>query len=649
MRYLYQEAMRHGDTVLWTPSIYGGLYLLGEGQAGLFHPLHQLLYRLLPLWVAFDLELIVNYVAAFAGMAWFLGRLRFSRPAALFGAMLFAFSGFNVLHHCHLNLVAVVAHMPWLLAAADVVIVDDRRGAQSAALVGMAGILGSELLIGFPQAVLWNLLTLAAFSVYRCHETGRWRQLLVCASAVGLGILVGGVQWLPTADAVIHSQRMSVNDEFALTFSLHPYNLIQWWSPYFFTNGAYSDVDKMLFWEFGLYSGAILPLGLIWAWIRFRELPDRRGLVKAVTAFALVMMLLALGRYGGLAEVLVHIPILQAMRAPARYIVLVQFALAILAALTLDDLLAIADGRRARPAGSLIALWIPLALGVVTTIALNAGLVKVNQKVMAGSWVAAEGVALVGAVSLLVYLAARRVRWTIAALVIVTAADLGMWGIDFVRGNGTSKILQLIALIPPAPDTAADAYAYVGLRGAARAPNLYVMRGYRLTGGYLGLYPAVSHAVDNLWAMRLSGTRWIFTRDGVRHPFTDAVARARLLDDRRAPAPGTVQMAVDRPGNLVADVDVPGRTIVAFTERFHSGWSATANGKALAMVRVDGDFLGCVVDAGVHRVTLQFMPRSFIYGLIATCLGSVALAVVAFARMRPRTSHSPAPDGSHPA
>src|SRR6266545_1319357 len=95
MRYLYQQALRSGDTVLWTPSIFAGLYMHGEGQTGVFHPLHQLLYRLLPLGTAFNLELIASYPIAFGGTFWFLRRLRFSQAAALFGAMLFAFSGFN--------------------------------------------------------------------------------------------------------------------------------------------------------------------------------------------------------------------------------------------------------------------------------------------------------------------------------------------------------------------------------------------------------------------------------------------------------------------------------------------------------------------------------------------------------------------------
>ena len=99
MRHLFQQALHAGDTVLWTPSIYSGLYLHGEGQIGLFHPFHQLLYRLLPLGAAFNLELIASYPVAFGGMFWFLRRLRFGYAAALFGAMLFAFSGFNLLHH----------------------------------------------------------------------------------------------------------------------------------------------------------------------------------------------------------------------------------------------------------------------------------------------------------------------------------------------------------------------------------------------------------------------------------------------------------------------------------------------------------------------------------------------------------------------
>jgi hypothetical protein len=628
-RYLYQQALLAGDTVLWTPSIFAGLYLHGEGQIGLFHPFHQLLYRLLPLRTAFNLEVIASYPMAFAGTFWFLRRLRFSHAAALFGAMLFAFSGFNLLHLHHVNMVAVVAHMPWLLAAADVLITGERRRPRVLAFTAMAMILGSEFLLGFPQAVWWNLMALTAFGLFRAGETGRWRQLVPGAGAVAIGVLLGGIQLLPSADAVAHSMRIGLSREFALTFSLHPFNLFQFWSPYFFENGAYSERDAMLFHEFGVYSGAVLPVALIWVWIRRRALIGRRALITAVTVFAAVNLLLALGRYGGLAVPLMYLPVLESLRAPVRYIVLVQFALAILAAVTIDDLLAIAGGRSAPPEGPLVPLWIPAVLGIATTVVLSTRLLRYGRHTFAAAPVAAAGVAIVLAVTLLTYLAGRRVRWALAALVVVTAADLGAWGIGFVYREPSRTIRQLTQAISPAPADPADSYA-----AALTSSDLFVIRGYRLTSGYVALSPATRHPLDSDIALRLSGTRWLFTPEGFRQPAEGGVARVRVLDEQGQGSTGSASLSVDRPGHLAAHVEAPGRRTLAFTERFHDGWSATIDGVPLRMVRVEGDFLGCLLDGGVHDVDLRFRPRSFVYGSIVSAIGAALLAGILIARLR---------------
>lgn len=635
-RYLYQQALRAGDTVLWTPSILTGLYLHGEGEVGLFHPLHQLLYRLLPLGTAFNLELIASYPAAFAGTFCLLRRMQFSPAAALFGAMLFAFSGFNLLHHHHINLVAIVAHMPWLLVAADVVIVDGRRRPRVLAFAAMAVIVGSEFLLGFPQAVLWNVMALAAFGVFRAGDAHRWRRLLPCAAAVAIGVLLGGIQIVPSADTMTHSLRMGVSRDFALMYSLHPFNLLQVWSPYFFERGAYNEREAMLFHEFGIYSGAILPVALIWVWIRRPAVPGRRVLIAAVTACAAVALVLALGRYGGVAMAAAYLPVLQSLRAPVRYIVLVQFALTILAAVMLDDLLAIADGLSPAPAGPMIPLWIPAALGIVTTVALNTRLLSYGRYTFAGAPAAAAGVAIVCAVTLLVYLAGRRVRWAIAALVVVTAADLGVWGIRFIYREPAQTIPQLTAAIPPAPDDPAESYASGAARGPAKS-DLLVLKGYRLTTGYIPLLPTTRHPLGSDAALRLSGTRWSFTPEGSRHRVEGGVGRVRLLDEHRQDATGTARLTLDRPGHLLAHVEAPGRRLLALTERFHDGWSATSGGTVLETVRVEGDFLGCVVEGGVHEVNLAFRPRSFVQGSIVSALGAALLAAVLIAGLTAST------------
>jgi hypothetical protein len=633
LRYLYQQALQAGDSVLWTPSIYAGTYLHGEGQMGMFHPLHQLLYRLLPLAAAFNVEIALTYVFAFAGMCWFLRRLRFGYAAALFGAMLFAFSGFNLLHHHHINLVAVVAHMPWLLASADTLMVDDRRRARTLAFAGIALIVGSELLLGFPQGVWWNLLTLGAFTTWRAATTGRWRQLLPCAAAIVLGVLLGGIQLLPSAETAAHSTRMAQTRDFALTYSLHPWNLIQLWSPYFFDRGAYSERDYLWFHELGIYSGAILPVSLLWVWIRRRALSTQRSLIIAATIFAAVMLALALGRYGGLAWLLTYIPGIQSFRAPARYILHVQFALTLLAAAALDDLVKIASGRRASATESLAILWLPAALGVLTTLTLNSGLLGLGPNTFATMYDAAPGVAAFVAITLLVYCAAHRMRWAIAALVVFTAVDLAAWGVRFIYREPPRTIESLTDAIPAAPADPAQAYASAPENGPY-SHNVLILRGYRLTSGYVGLFPATVHPLDGDIAQRLSGTRWIFEQDGSRRVAQGSVDRVRLIDDQGHVSTGVARLETDRPGHLVAEVESSAPRVLALTERFHNGWSVAIDGRPLQTIRVEEDFLGCMIEPGRHRVEFRFMPWSFVYGRIVSAVGVALLALVLIVRLR---------------
>ena len=277
-------------------------------------------------------------------------------------------------------------------------------------------------------------------------------------------------------------------------------------------------------------------------------------------------------------------------------------------------------------------MWIPALLGLSTTVALNGRLLPYGRHILAGAAAAAPGAAIVAVVTLLVYLSARRVRWAVAALIVVTAADLGAWGLGFIFRERPRTIAGLTFAVPSAPDSPA-AYAAAPANGRYKA-NLLVLAGYRLTTGYVGLFPAAHKPLDSQDALRLTGTRWRFTEDGARHPFEGGLARVRLLDEQGRDATGIARLTVDRPGNLVVDVDAPGRRVLALTERFHDGWSASIDGVPRATMLVEEDFLGSIVDAGIHRVQLRFMPRSVVYGSIASTIGAVLLAGIIVMRLR---------------
>ena len=623
MRFLYRQALAAGDSVLWTPAIFSGLYLHGEGQLGLFHPFHQLIYRAFSLQAAFNLELLASYPAAFAGMVWFLRRLRFALAPALFGAMLFAFSGFNLLHHHHLNMVAVVAHLPALLAAADWLLVETRPARRASAFAAVALILGSEFLIGFPQAVWWNTMALAAFVVYRCAEARRWRAALPCAAAFAIGVALGAIQLLPSADAAARSLRLTLSRDFALTYSLHPYNVFQLWSPYFFERGGYGRLDYPWFHELGIYSGAILTVAPIYVWIRRRVLPERRTLMAAATAFAALNFVLALGRFGGLDILLTYLPVLESLRAPVRYIVLVQFSLAVLAAIAIEDLLAIAERRAEPPEGRLPWLWVPAALSVATLVLLNAHVLPFGRDTFSTVAAAAPGVAFVVGVTLLVALAARRVRGAIVALAIVTAADLAFWGLRFIAQEKPRRIPALVQAIEPAPE---EGPTYVAAPdGGPLRGDILVLKGYRLTTGYVALFPATHHPLDSTEWQLLAGTQWAVNQAGARTPVRGSAARVRLHDAAGHEMTGGARMIADRPGNLVIEIDAPQGGRLEMTERFDPGWTVTLDGRPAQPVVVQEDFLGCVVPAGTRRVEFRFEPRSFRHGAIGSAAGAVLL------------------------
>src|SRR6516164_7737241 len=101
----------------------------------MYHPLHLLLYRCLPLDLALNLEVWLNYPVLLGGMYFFLRRRGLPADAALFGAAVFTFSASTMLHFMHVNGIAVVAHLPWLLLLIDVAMT--ARPRRPAALAGV--------------------------------------------------------------------------------------------------------------------------------------------------------------------------------------------------------------------------------------------------------------------------------------------------------------------------------------------------------------------------------------------------------------------------------------------------------------------------------------------------------------------------------
>ncbi len=665
LRHFYAWCLSHGEPFDWWPNLFGGFYALGEGQAGMYHPWHLVLYRWLPLDVAWTFELLANYPVLFVGTFFFL-RMQLRRvDAAVVGAALVTFSGFTLLHFMHVNAISIIAHIPWLLLAIDRCITAQTAKGMRLALLAVALLTGSQLLLGYPQYVWMSLLIELLYIVMltvRHHATPRLVGMVAIAKALGLAI--GAIQLWPTYEALSLSARAASGSEFAGYGSLHPVNLVQFVGPYLFVDRVIGQNTH----ELGLYCGSATLLLVVWLLASRPVL----GHLKWLTAFAAVLvgvgLWLAVGQYSSLYPLLTHLPVVGSFRFPARYVLLVHFGLSLLAAVSIVMLNRRPFGDRQRGRLALVAVW--------STVAVSALLAIVAPVLWPSDQLASPVYRMIGPAIFLVAataitLAALGNRIALPALIAIAIVDQGAYGLSYAVLPHTKPIEELHAesSLPPIIGHGRIAADLVGAnRDAPFTGNGVTRHGYHRIDGYAGLIPRSNLDYRQLDALRVAGVAWVHRRasekvigtlgsiHGDWYPVPDPLPRVRCvtkvlksdpsainlagvplettafvedgaeleLNDKDEQSSGTAGLIEDRPGRIAVRTMASSPQLLVTTERFHPGWHASIAGEPVAALRVNGDFLGCLVPAGSHDVTFHFAATSRRLGALVSAIALVA-------------------------
>ncbi|GIV71177.1 flippase [Caldilinea sp.] len=217
-----REAFAVGEFPLWNPKILTGIPFLAAGQASTFYPLNVLFY-VLPLDLAYGWFTALQIAVAGVNMYLFARVLRLRPLAALYGAVVYMFSGFLIVSVVFTMFVAAVPWLPLLLAVIEFIVrKQEEKGARSFrpipyVLVG-AGVIGLVALAGHPELIYYTMLTAGAFTLARLialylrmrgavngsartkHGTPLLRTLklggwLLAMAALGVGL--GAVQLIP--------------------------------------------------------------------------------------------------------------------------------------------------------------------------------------------------------------------------------------------------------------------------------------------------------------------------------------------------------------------------------------------------------------------------------------------------------------------
>jgi hypothetical protein len=642
LRFFYSRCLKSGDDCSWCPQVFCGFDLHGEGQVGMLHPLHWILYRLLPIDAAFNAELLIGFPVLWTGAWVFFGRWNLGIGAQAWGALAMTFAGLPMVRAVHINALQIIVHLPWLLVAVDAVVRPRMRARRGWALIGIALLIGSQLLLGYPQFAWITWLVAAAYAT-AFSTSASWAALPTLASAALVGVLLGAVQLLPTYGALKDSVRAAPSREFRAERSLPPANLLQPIAPYFFAGRVLSDdaTNPALSVEYACYFGGATPALVLWALSRRRRMGTAWPLARFGLWLAAMGVILALGKYTPFFDFVAGLPGLNTFRAPCRYLLLTHIGFALASTAAFADL-SCGPGWRSGAVGwaLLVATIVGVCLwGCWRQAATGDSTLGPTDDVIAGA-------TLVAASTLLVAATAAGVRGALTVFVIFFAVDIGCYGVRYLRETE-----------PQAPsDQPPRTFPHrLWMTPHGLGP---IVQGWSLANGYVGLPPKRALDYTAPKVRRAAGVG-IELRDDLQFaPLTPPLPRFRFVSKAKvqsgaidallatidpaeaalvdegagfedgASFSGGCEFAarVDRPGRIELDVRVENRRLLVIAESWHRGWSAVCDGRPRPLVRVYGDFMGVVVEPGDRRVELRYSPPSLALGCWFAAAGVVGLA-----------------------
>lgn len=645
-KFFYAQCLRAGEDFIWYPSQWSGFYLHGEGQAGMFHPLHLLGYRFLPLAVAINAEIVGSYWLMAIGMILWLRRWALKPPGVIFGALVFAFSIANLAHYPHVNVIGVASHIPWILWCLDITLRDECPR-WIAAAAGVSLLTASQILLGHPQCVWLSILAEATYFACVAGRLG-WSRMGWVVGAKLLGILAGAVQILPTWDVFSASLRFNPPLEFRFSYALHPSNVLQLVLPYMFSWQALSSDNNPVLGP--LYNGTVPALLAIWFLARRDSWAPRQSLARWSIIMGSVAFLLGFGRLGLLYHIVVHLPLVGGFRAPWGYTLLVHLAMAAAVAIALDGLLRDLEENRRM---AWCKLWV-LGLPPVASMLVCGFFLTLRMHSKAPAFLAAPqflllSVAVVLAGSTLLMASSRGRAYALLGLVGLALADQAGYGLQLIVRAPLAAVDSVVTNrnLPPRVDEG---------RILSRH-NVLTIKGHKLASGYSALKPKTRLGPWDEKRLRIAGVRWV-ERDpklGLSDELLNAPSPGRWIECQRPlprvrlvcvarqssdlaldmktvdpelealveerldlprGEPGRAWLKGDAPGRIRVKTEAATKQLLVVAESYHSGWEASVDGRPRKVLRVYGGFMGCVVDAGRHKVEFRFLPKSFLWGRV---------------------------------
>jgi Glycosyl transferase family 2/Bacterial membrane protein YfhO len=333
-RVFMSATLKSGHMPFMSPNLFSGYPLFADSETGLFYPLNFLSF-FLPNLAAFNYSLFLHFLATSIFTYLYARTIKLSRTAAVFAGLAFAFGGFSLAHLGHVNIVNTLAWFPLILY-----LVEKGMRKDSYAWFLWAGLaLGMQFLAGFLMLPLFTV-SVAFFYVMLYPRQDRWtahgflRAAGMFAVFLVIGLGIGAIQNVPSYELVKISNRASASTQFFYKYNFPPQQVLSFAFPRYFGGFGARYWGAWDFTEAFGYVG-LLPLALAPAAL-FRR---TSWYTRFFTTAGLVALVISFGRVGRLYTLVHWIPGYSVLKDPGRFLMIVDFALVMLAAIGLDRVL----------------------------------------------------------------------------------------------------------------------------------------------------------------------------------------------------------------------------------------------------------------------------------------------------------------------
>jgi membrane protein YfhO len=330
MRVVVANLIHSGYVPLWNPYMFSGMPLFGAAQAGVLFPLNWF-YLIFSAPVATNLMMLSTYVFAALGAYLYARRSGATIAGAAMTSLIWQASAFMVAKVGQTNVVQTAAFLPWVLWVIDGY---GRNGKRKDGVL-LALLVALQIFAGHQQTFSYSFLLAGAYALVMARMSSGSERRSYAWSLVPLsaGVALAAVQILPTIELLRNSLRAAASYDFFSSFSMPPRFVLTFFAPFIMGGG-----DGALFRApyigpafVGEYVAYVGSMTIMLALAALVLQPDARTRFWSVVAA--ICLALAIGRFlpFNFYKLVYYVPVINLFRVPARHLMEVEFALAVLA------------------------------------------------------------------------------------------------------------------------------------------------------------------------------------------------------------------------------------------------------------------------------------------------------------------------------